>query len=158
MSHTTQQIEQRLAELDLTLPQAASPVANYVPYVQTGNLIHISGQLSIGPDGLIMGKIGSDLNSEKGAEAARFCALNLIAQLFNALDGDLSRLRRVVRLGGFVQCNSDFTDHPKIINGASDLMVALFGDDGRHARAAVGVPSLPLGAAVEIDGLFEVKT
>ncbi len=148
--------EQKLQALGLTLPAPAAPVANYVPFVVSGNLVTVSGQVSSSPDGLIKGIIGKDLDLPQGIEAARFCALNLIAQLKAACDGDLSRLRRVVRLGGFVACTADFIDHPKVINGASDLMVEVFGEAGKHARAAVGVPSLPLGAAVEIDGLFEI--
>lgn len=149
-------VEAKLAELEIVLPEPAAPVANYVPYVISGNLVFISGQVSIGPDGLIAGKLGKDVSFEKGVEAAHACGVNLIAQLRAACGGDLDRVRRVVKLGGFVNCTDDFADQPKIINGASDLMVAAFGETGRHARAAVGAPSLPLNAAVEIDGVFEI--
>ena len=148
--------ETRLADLGVTLPEPVAPVANYVPFVVSGNLVFISGQVSIGPDGLITGKVGAALSVEEGIEAARACGVNLIAQLKAACEGDLARVRRVVKLGGFVNCNPDFTDQPKVVNGASDLMVAVFGEAGRHARAAVGAPALPLDAAVEIDGVFEI--
>jgi len=149
-------IEPRLAELRLRLPEPVAPVANYVPFVVSGNLAFISGQVSIAPHGLITGKLGRDLDVAQGAEAARACAVNLLAQLKAACGGDLDRVLRVVKLGGFVNCTEDFADQPKVINGASDLMVDVFGDAGRHARAAVGAPSLPLNAAVEIDGIFEI--
>lgn len=148
--------EEKLADLGIVLPTPASPVANYLPYVISDNLVFISGQISIGSDGLIKGKLGADIDIEQGAKAAKTCGINLIAQLNAAVDGDLNRLRRVIKLGGFVNCTSDFQDHPKVVNGASDLMVAVFGEAGRHARAAVGAPSLPLGAAVEVDGVFEI--
>lgn len=149
-------IDTRLAELNLVLPEPVAPVANYVPFVVSGNLVFISGQVSIGPNGLITGKVGSALTVEQGIDAAHACGVNLIAQLKAACDGDLDKVRRVVKLGGFVNCEGDFTDQPKVINGTSDLMVAVFGDAGRHARAAVGAPSLPLDAAVEVDGVFEI--
>ncbi len=149
-------IETRLAELGLRLPDAPAPAANYVPYVQTGSLVFISGQISAGPEGLICGKLGADLEIDAGVAAARACGLALIAQLRTACGGDLTRLRRVVKLTGFVNCTPDFTDQPKVVNGCSDLMVAVFGEAGRHARAAVGAPSLPLGVAVEIEGIFEI--
>jgi len=149
-------IETKLAELDIVLPNPVAPVANYVPFVVTGNLVYISGQVSIGADGLITGKLGADLTVEAGIEAAHACGVNLIAQLKAACDGELDRLRRAVKLGGFVNCTPSFVDQPKVVNGASDLMVAVFGDAGRHARAAVGAPSLPMGAAVEVDGVFEI--
>lgn len=148
-------VEARLDELGLTLPNAPAPAANYVPYVISGHLLFVSGQIAQGPDGLIRGKLGADLDAEAGAEAARHCALALIAQA-RAATGDLDRIARVVKLTGFVNAAPDFTDHPKVINGASDLFVAVFGDKGRHARAAVGAPSLPLGVAVEIEGIFEL--
>ncbi|WP_411818390.1 RidA family protein [Hyphococcus sp. DH-69] len=150
-------IDDRLKELDITLPDPVAPVANYVPFVKSGNLVFISGQVSIGADGLITGKVGQDLSVEAGVEAAKACGINLIAQLKAACDGDLDRVVRVVKLGGFVNCNPDFTDQPKVVNGTSDLMVEVFGDAGRHARAAVGAPALPLNAAVEVDGVFEIK-
>ncbi len=149
-------IETRLAELGLSLPDAPAPAANYVPYVQIGSLVFISGQISAGPEGLICGKLGADLEIDAGVAAARACGLALIAQLRTACGGDLTRLRRVVKLTGFVNCTPDFTDQPKVVNGCSDLMVAVFGEAGRHARAAVGAPSLPLGVAVEIEGIFEI--
>lgn len=149
-------IDTRLAELNLILPEPVAPVANYVPFVVSGNLVFISGQVSIGPNGLITGKVGSALTVEDGIDAAHACGVNLISQLKAACEGDLDRVRRVVKLGGFVNCEGDFTDQPKVINGTSDLMVAVFGDTGRHARAAVGAPSLPLDAAVEVDGVFEI--
>ena len=153
----TKEIEQRLSELGLTLPDAPAPAANYVPFVQSGSLVFVSGQISSGPDGLICGKLGAELSLDDGVAAARACALALIAQLRAACGGDLTRLRRVVKLTGFVNCTPDFTDQPKVVNGASDLMVAVFGEAGRHARAAVGAPSLPLGVAVEIEGVFEIS-
>lgn len=152
----TNPIDARLTELGLTLPNAPAPAANYVPFVQTGSLVFISGQISAGPDGLICGKLGGDLDVAAGAKAAQACGLALIAQLRAACGGDLGRVKRVVKLTGFVNCTPDFTDQPKVVNGASDLMVAVFGDAGRHARAAVGAPSLPLGVAVEVEGVFEI--
>lgn len=149
-------VEAKLSELGIILPEPVAPVANYVPYVVSGNLVFISGQVSIGPDGLIAGTLGKDIEFDKGVEAAHACGVNLIAQLKAACGGDLDRVKRVVKLGAFVNCTAEFTDQPKIVNGASDLMVAVFGDAGRHARAAVGAPSLPLNAAVEIDGVFEI--
>ena len=150
------QIDARLGELGIVLPDPVAPVANYVPFVVTGNLVFISGQVSIGSDGLITGKLGADVTLERGLEAAKACGVNLIAQLKTACDGDLDRVGRVVKLGGFVNSTPNFTDQPKVVNGASDLMVDVFGDKGRHARAAVSAPSLPLDAAVEIDGVFEI--
>lgn len=152
----TNPIEARLAELGIVLPDAPAPAANYVPFVRSGALVFVSGQISQGPDGLILGRLGTDLDVAAGAEAARLCALALIAQLRVACGGDLSRLRQVVKLNGYVNSAPDFTDQPKVINGASDVMVAVFGEAGRHARAAVGAPSLPLGVAVEIEGVFEI--
>ena len=150
-------IETRLGELGLSLPDAPAPAANYVPFVRTGNLVVVSGQISIGPDGLVTGRLGEDMDVAAGQAAARLCALNLVAQLRAACGGDLDRVVRVVRLGGFVTSAPGFTDQPKVVNGASDLMVEIFGDAGRHARAAVGVAALPLGVAVEVDGMFEVS-
>ena len=151
-------IDAKLAELGIVLPEPVAPVANYVPYVISGNLVFISGQVSIGPDGLITGKLGADMGVDAGVQAAHACGINLIAQLKAACNGDLSRVKRVVKLGAFVNCTGDFTDQPKVINGTSDLMVAVFGDAGRHARAAVGAPCLPMNAAVEVDGVFEIKS
>ncbi len=149
-------IETRLKELGIELPETAASVANYVPVARTGDLLFVSGQLPM-EDGKVVwtGTVGDLLSIEEGAEAARLCAINMLAQLRAALDGDLNRVKRVVRLGGFVASAGDFTAQPQVINGASDLMVDLFGDAGRHARAAVGVSVLPLGAAVEVEGLFE---
>lgn len=152
-------IEAQLDKLGITMPETVAPLANYVPYVISNKLVIISGQISIGEDGLIKGTLGKDMNAEAGAQAARACGLNLIAQLNAAcisIDKTLDDVSRVVRLGGFVASTPDFFDQPKVINGASDLMVDVFGDKGRHARAAVSTPSLPLGAAVEIDGMFEI--
>ncbi len=152
----SESIQSRLEALGITLPEAPAPAANYMPFVQSGNLIFISGQISNGPDGLIKGRLGEDMDAEAGYAAARRCGLSLIAQLQAACGGDLERLVQVVKLGGFVNSAGGFTDQPKVINGCSDLMVEVFGDKGRHARAAVGVPALPLGVAVEIEGIFEV--
>jgi enamine deaminase RidA (YjgF/YER057c/UK114 family) len=132
-----------------------APVANYVPYVVSGNMLFVSGQVSAGPDGLMQGRLGEDLSLEEGKGAARLCAINLIAQCKAAV-GDLSRIARVVKLGGFVNAHADFTDLPEVINGCSDLMVDVFGENGRHARAAVASPVLPRGVAVEVDGVFEI--
>lgn len=150
------QITKRLAELGITLPQAVAPVANYVPFVRSGALVFVSGQISIGPDGLVKGKLGTDMDVAEGQRAARLCGLNLIAQFAAACDGNLDRVARVVRLGGFVSAGPAFTDIPKVINGCSDLMVEVFGEKGRHARSAVSCPALPLGAAVEVDAVIEV--
>ena len=147
----------RLAELNITLPEPAKAVANYVGWVRTGNLVHISGQLSNDASGGIKGTVGDDVSPEQALAAARLCGINLLAQLSDALDGDLERVVRVVKLGGFVQAAGDFEAIPAVINGCSDLMVEVFGDRGRHARAAVGVYRLPLGFAVEVDAVIEVQ-
>jgi enamine deaminase RidA (YjgF/YER057c/UK114 family) len=149
-------IEAHIKSLGLTLPEAAAPVANYVPYVRTGNLVFVSGQIPL-QDGAVKytGIVGGTLSADDGYQAARICALNLIAQA-KAACGDLDQVKRVVKLTGFVACGATFTDHPKVINGASDLMVEVFGDAGRHSRAAVGAPSLPRGVAVEVEAVFEV--
>lgn len=149
-------IETRLTELGLSLPDAPAPAANYVPAVRSGNMLYISGQISQGEDGLILGKLGADLDVEAGAEAAKRCGLSLLAQVRAACDGDLTRLKRVVKLTGFVNSTAEFTDQPKVINGCSDLMVEVLGEAGRHARSAVSAASLPLGVAVEIEGIFEI--
>jgi enamine deaminase RidA (YjgF/YER057c/UK114 family) len=146
----------RLAELGLTLPTPVAPVANYVPFVRTGSLVHISGQVSVDGEGGIRGVVGEDVDLHRATLAARLCGLNLIAQMSAALDGDLSRVRRVVKLGGFVQAGPGFFDIPRVVNGASDLMVEVFGDTGRHARSAVGVYRLPMNFAVEVDAIVEV--
>ena len=150
-------IDAKLAELGVTLPVAPPPAANYIPFVQVGSVVHISGQISNGPDGLVKGRLGDGMSIEEGAAAARLCAISLLAQLKAACGGDLSRVVRAVKLVGFVNSHPDFTDQPKVINGASDFMVAVMGDAGRHARSAVGVAALPLGVAVEIEGIFEIK-
>lgn len=149
-------IETRLAELGITLPDAPAPAANYVPFVITGNLAHISGQISADANGQIKGKLGADMTVEQGAAAARACAISLLAQAKKACGGDLGRVVRLVKLVGFVNSTADFTDQPKVINGASDLMVAVLGDAGRHARSAVSAASLPFGVAVEIEAIFEI--
>ena len=147
----------RIAELGYSLPAAAAPAANYVPFVRTGNQLHISGQISFAADGsLIKGRLGADMDVAAGAAAATRCALGLIAQMQAAV-GDLSKVRRVLKLNCFVQSAPGFTDQPEVANGASDLMVAVFGDAGRHARSAVGVAALPRGVAVEIDAIIEVN-
>ncbi len=148
-------IDSKLADLGITLPAAPAPAANYVPYVQTGNLLFVSGQISAGPGGLITGRLGADMAAEAGAVAARNCGLALLAQARAAL-GSLDRITRVVKLTGFVSSTPEFTDQPEVINGCSDLMVEVFGDKGRHARAAVSAPALPRGVAVEIEAIFEV--
>jgi enamine deaminase RidA (YjgF/YER057c/UK114 family) len=149
--------EKRLADLGITLPTPAAPIANYVGYVRTGNLVMVSGQLCLDADGKLVakGKLGDSVSVDDGNRAARACAVNLLAQLKAAV-GDLDRVVRVVRLGGFINATPSFLDGPKVMNGASDLMVAVFGDKGRHARTTVGVAVLPLDAAVEVEGLFEV--
>jgi enamine deaminase RidA (YjgF/YER057c/UK114 family) len=149
-------VEERLAELGIVLPQPVAPVANYVPFVQAGDLVHISGQISLDADGGIKGTVGADVDLETAQKAAHLCGVNLLAQMKAATDGDLDRVKRVVKLDGFVQAAGDFIDIPKVINGCSDLMVAAFGDAGRHARSAVGVYRLPLGFAVEVDAVVEL--
>lgn len=143
----------RLAELGLTLPAPAAPVAAYVPTVEAGGFLYVSGQVSFVDGALVKGKLGADLSVEQGFAAAQGCGLMLLAQAQAAL-GSLDRVARVVKLGAFVACTPDFTDQPKVANGASELMVAVFGETGKHSRSAVGVPSLPLGCAVEIDAVF----
>ena len=147
----------RLAELGIDLPEPAKAVANYVPYVRSGDLVHISGQLSNDASGGIKGTVGDDVSPEQAQAAARMCGVNLLAQISAALDGDLERVVRIVKLSGFVQAASDFIAIPAVINGCSDLMVEVFGDKGRHARSAVGVYKLPLGFAVEVDAIVEVR-
>lgn len=149
-------ITERLKELGLELPQPAAPVASYQPVVIAGGFAHVSGQLPFLDGELVTGRLGEDVDLERGVEAARACGLMIIAQLNQAL-GSLDRIERVVKLGGFVNSTGDFTDQPKVVNGASDLMFDVFGEAGRHARSAVGVPVLPLGAAVEVDAIVAVS-
>lgn len=149
-------IAARLAELGIDLPTPAVPAANYVPFVKSGNLLFVSGQIPMGAKGIeFVGKLGADTDVETGRAAARLCAINLIAQV-KAATGDLEKLVRVVKLTGFVNSTLEFGDHPKVVNGASDLMVDVFGDKGRHSRSAVGVAALPFGVAVEVEGIFEI--
>ena len=150
-------VDERLKSLGITLPDAPNPVANYIPWVRTGNLVFVSGQLPLENGGIAcVGQIAKDVTTDQGYVAARLCALNLIAQARTACDGNLDRVKRVVKLTGFVFCGPDFTDHPAVINGASDLMIQVFGDAGRHSRAAVGSSALPRGATVEVEAIFEV--
>ncbi|SEW39352.1 Enamine deaminase RidA, house cleaning of reactive enamine intermediates, YjgF/YER057c/UK114 family [Cognatiyoonia koreensis] len=153
----TSAIESRLAELGVTLPDAPAPAANYVPFVITGNTVYVSGQISQSDGSLITGRLGDSLSAEQGATAARACAISLLAQLKAACDGDIDRLVRVVKLTGFVNSTPEFTDQPKVINGCSDFMVEALGDKGKHARSAVSAAALPLGVAVEIEGIFEIS-
>jgi len=150
-------VHARLEELGIVLPQAAAPVASYVPVVIHGDLAFVSGQVSFVDGELLKGRLGEDVSLEDGIKAARGCGLMILAQLAAAL-GSLDRVERVVKLGGFVNSTPDFTDQPKVVNGASDLMLEVFGDAGKHARAAVGVPSLPLGVAVEVDAVVAIKS
>lgn len=151
-------IEQRLAELKIELPQAPAPAANYVPAVRSGDLLFVAGQIcQWNGERRFIGKLGAEISIEQGKEAARLCGLNILAQVRKALDGDLDRVVRCVRMGGFVNALPGFVDQPAVVNGASDLMVAVFDEAGRHARAAVGVGSLPGGVAVEVEAVFEVR-
>jgi len=149
-------IANRLAQLGITLPDLTAPVANYVPFVRSGRIVQISGQLARSGETIIKGRVGVDLTLEQGQAAARLCAINLLAQFRAACGGDLDRVVRVMRLGGYVQVGPEFDAIPSVINGASDLMVDVFGDKGRHARSAIGVYRLPLGVAVEVDAMIEV--
>lgn len=151
-------IDKRLAELGIVLPTPAKPIANYVPWVRTGNLVYISGQGAV-RDGKIeyTGRVGDTLSIEDGVASARLTAINIIAHLRDACGGDLDRVKRIVKLLGLVNCTPTFGDHPKVINGASDLMVEVFGDKGRHARSAVGAPSLPFGLSVEVEAIAEIE-
>jgi enamine deaminase RidA (YjgF/YER057c/UK114 family) len=154
MAETT---EDRLKALGIALPAPAPAAANYVPFVKAGPFVHISGQVPFTADGLAyQGKLGDDYGVEEGQACARICAINIIAQIKAACDGDLERVQQIVKLGGFVNCTPDFADHPKVINGASDLMVDVFAEKGRHARFAVGAPSLPFDVAVEIDAVVQI--
>jgi enamine deaminase RidA (YjgF/YER057c/UK114 family) len=151
-------IDERLKELGITLPTPAKPVANYVGWVRTGNLVYTSGQVTLA-DGKLhyQGKVGAEISAEDAHKAARLCAINILAQLRDACGGNLDRVKRIVKLVGFVNAVPDFTEHPKVINGASDLMVEVFGDKGRHARSAVGSGSLPLNVAVEVEAIAEIE-
>ena len=152
-------VETKLSSLGLTLPQAAPPAASYVPYVISGNHVFIAGQIPfLNGEKLHIGRLGENLSIEQGQEAAKACALNMLAQVKAAVGGDWSKVMRCVRLGGFVNGTAEFDQHPAVINGASELIVAALGDIGKHARAAVGVSNLPFGVAVEIDAIFEIKT
>ncbi|HVR90287.1 MAG TPA: RidA family protein [Novosphingobium sp.] len=153
---TDAEVDAKLAELGLTLPTPAAPVAAYVPVVVAGGLAHVSGQVSMKDGQLIKGRLGEDVSLEDGVTAAQACGLMILAQLKATL-GSLSRVERIVKLGGFVNSTATFTDQPKVINGASELMVAVFGEPGKHARSAVGVPALPLGVAVEVDAIVAVR-
>lgn len=152
MSHAA-----RLANLGIELPSPNAPAANYVPFVQVGSTLYVSGQISMGTEGLVTGKVGADLTVEEGAAAAKLCALSLLAQVNVACGGNIDRLKRVVKLTGFVNSTPDFTDQPKVVNGASDFLVEALGEAGRHARSAVSAGALPLGVAVEIEGIFEIE-
>ena len=153
----TQKVEKNLQKLGIELPTAPSPAANYVPYVIVGKFLYVSGQISQDKNGLITGKLGDSLNVEEGANAAKNCALSLLAQVKAACKGDLDRLVRVVKLTGFVNSNGHFTQQPQVINGASNILVEILGDAGKHSRSAVSAASLPLGVAVEIEGIFEIN-
>jgi enamine deaminase RidA (YjgF/YER057c/UK114 family) len=152
----SQKIQARLKDLGVTLPQPSAPAANYVPFVLSGNMLYVSGQLPVKDGVMSKGCLGKDVSIEQGQEAAKLCAVNLLAQANAALGGDLSKIKRCVKLGGFVASMPDFFDHPKVMNGASDFIVAALGDAGKHARFAVGVAALPFGVSVEVDAVFEV--
>jgi len=149
--------EETLKEMGVTLPDAPMPAANYVPYVIVGDLVYVSGQISQNADELIVGKVGDTMTTEQGAEAAKCCAISLLSQVKAACDGDLDRLVRVVKLTGFVNSTPDYTEQPQVINGASNFIGDALGDAGKHARAAVSAAALPLGVAVEIEGIFQIK-
>jgi enamine deaminase RidA (YjgF/YER057c/UK114 family) len=149
--------ETRLADMGVTLPDAPAPAANYVPFVMVGDIVYVSGQISSDESGLITGKLGADMSTEEGAAAARRCAISLLAQVKAACGGNLDRLVRVVKLTGFVNSTADYTEQPKVVNGASDFLVEALGDAGRHSRSAVSAAALPLGVAVEIEGIFQIK-
>ncbi len=152
----TSAIEERLATLGVTLPRPAAPAANYVPFVESRGMLYISGQIPVGPEGIqFIGRLGEGFEIEEGRKAARLCAINVLAQARAAL-GDLDRVGRIVKLTGFVNAAPTFSDHPKVVNGASDFMVEVFGERGRHARSAVGVAGLPFGVAVEVEAIIEI--
>ena len=152
-----QKVEKNLQKLGIELPTAPSPAANYVPYVIVGKLLYVSGQISQDKNGLIIGKLGEDLSVEEGENAAKYCALSLLAQVKAACKGDLDRLVRVIKLTGFVNSVGEFTEQPQVVNGASNILVEILGDSGKHSRSAVSAASLPLGVAVEIEGIFEIN-
>ncbi|NRB05018.1 MAG: RidA family protein [Rhodobacteraceae bacterium] len=147
----------RLAELGVTLPDAPAPAANYVPFVKSGDILYVSGQVSSDENGFIVGKLGADMETSEGAAAARRCAISLLAQVQAACDGDIDRLVRVIKLTGFVNSTADYGEQPMVINGASDFLVEALGDAGRHSRSAVSAASLPFGVAVEIEGIFQIS-
>lgn len=150
-------VEAKLKEFGIELPAATAPIANYVPFAVSGKIVVVSGQVSVrNGKAEFVGKLGREISVAEGQQAARLCALNILAHLKTACGGDLDRVKQVLRLGGFVNCTPEFTDMPQVVNGASDLMVQVFGDAGKHARAAVGVSSLPLGVAVEVEAMFEL--
>lgn len=150
-------IEAKLKELGVELPEAAAPAANYVPFVQIGDIVYVSGQISMDENGLITGKLGDNMDVEAGAAAAKRCAIGLLAQAKAACGGDWDRLVRVVKLTGFVNSTADFTQQPQVVNGASDFLVEALGEAGRHSRSAVSAAALPLGVAVEIEGIFQIR-
>ncbi len=152
----TNPIETKLAEMGITLPEASAPAANYVPFVQVGDILFVSGQVSMADGKLILGKVGEDMSVEDGVAAARTCAIGLLTQVKAACGGDLSRLKRAVKLTGFVNSGPDFGDQPKVVNGASDFLLQVLGDAGRHSRSAVSAGALPFGVAVEIEGIFQI--
>ena len=149
--------ETKLKELGITLPEAPAPAANYLPFVQVGDIVYVSGQISANENELIKGKLGDGMSTEEGAAAARVCAINLLAQVKAACGGDLDRLLRVVKLTGFVNSTTEYTGQPKVVNGASDLLAEALGDAGKHSRSAVSAASLPLGVAVEVEGIFQIS-
>jgi enamine deaminase RidA (YjgF/YER057c/UK114 family) len=148
--------ETKLAEMGVTLPEAPVPAANYVPYVKVGDLLFVSGQLPTGPEGLMLGKLGDDMSTEAGAEAAKYCAIALLSQVKAACGGDLDRLKRVVKLTGFVNSTADYGEQPAVVNGASNFLGEALGDAGKHSRSAVSAAALPFGVAVEIEGIFQI--
>jgi enamine deaminase RidA (YjgF/YER057c/UK114 family) len=156
-TETSMSIARRLADLGVTLPDAPAPQANYVPFVRSGDLVFVSGQISADTDGPILGRLGDGLSTADGAVAARACAISLLTQVRAACDGDIERLAQVVKLTGFVNSTPGFTEQPQVVNGASDFLVEVLGDRGRHSRSAVSAASLPFGVAVEIEGIFRVE-